>query len=295
MSQAHLTPKALLIALAIIIIWGSNFVVIKVGAEAFEPLAFLATRFTLAGLLFLPFVKWPGLRKAAMIASIGLLMGLLHQGLLYIGLLHMPAGLMSIILQSNVIIVTLIGWLFLKEHIGWRTWTGIGVALLGICILVYKPDQMSGATTIGYLYGFASALFIAFAYLMMKKINQVHAPTYMVFLHLPIAPFMILASFLFEGTQWTQNIEGMNWTIIGFAVLYQSVILSLSHIAWQKLVVKYAMSQLVPLTLAIPIFAILASWLFLNEEITPIIILGGGLTIFGISIVTFRKIKKGVV
>ena len=82
-----MTFKSTLIALIIIIIWASNFMVIKTGGEAFEPLMLLATRFFIAGLIFLPFVKWPGLYKAAQIAFIGLLLGLLHQGTL-LSLIH---------------------------------------------------------------------------------------------------------------------------------------------------------------------------------------------------------------
>lgn len=223
-----MTLKSTLIALMVIAIWGSNFAVIKIGVEAFEPLMFLAARFTLAGLIFLPFVKWPGWHKAGQIASIGLLMGLLHQGFLYVGLQYMSAGTMSIILQVNVIIVTLIGWLFLKEKIGWRTWTGITIAMVGIFILVYKPDNQS--TPLGYMLGFFSAFFMAFAYLMMKKIDKVPATTYMVFLHLPIAPFILLSSLLFEGTEWMHHTANLNWHVITAVILYQAIVMSISHI-----------------------------------------------------------------
>ena len=74
-------------------------------------------------------------KKALLISSIGVLMGLLHQGFLYAGLVSVPAGMMSILLQSQVIIVTLIGWLFLKETIGWRTWAGIGLVYAVLCFL----------------------------------------------------------------------------------------------------------------------------------------------------------------
>ena len=75
--------KSVILVLLVILIWGSNFVVIKIGVGEIEPLILLGLRFFMAGIIFLPFVKWPGWRQARMIMLVGLLMGPLHQGLLY--------------------------------------------------------------------------------------------------------------------------------------------------------------------------------------------------------------------
>ena len=288
-----MTFKSTLIALAIIITWASNFLVIKTGGEAFEPLMLLATRFFIAGLIFLPFVKWPGLYKAAQIAFIGLLLGLLHQGTMYIGIQETSTSLMSIILQTNVIIITLMAWVILKEQIGWRTWGGIIIGIIGVIILVYKPGDTG--TIQGIILGFISAAFLACANFMMKKIDNVHASTYMVFLHLPIAPLILLSSFFIEGTDWINNAPNLNWSIIAFAVLYQAIILSVSHIYWQKLMVKHQINQLMPLTLMVPVFTMIMAIVVLDEIITNNIIIGGALTIAGVGFITLRKIQKGTV
>ncbi len=285
-----MTFQATFLALGVIIIWGSNFVAIKIGVGEIPPLMLLTLRFLAAGLIFLPFSQWPGLRKAMMIASIGLLMGLLHQGFLYVGLITMPAGLMSVLLQSQIIIVTLIGWLFLKEDIGWRTWTGIAIGISGIIVLVGGPN-LSGPIE-GYIYGFLSALFIALTYIVMKKIDVVHPSTYIAYLHLPITPFIFLSSLLIDGTGWMTTYDILNWPVISAVVLYQAVILSGSHIVWQKLMVRYPVNQIVPWTLLIPVFGIAAGVLFLDEALTLSLFLGGALTILGIAIITFRKIQK---
>jgi O-acetylserine/cysteine efflux transporter len=162
---------------------------------------------------------------------------------------------MSILLQINVILVTLIGWVFFKESIGWRTWTGILIGIIGVIILIGIPD--ANVQPIGYIYGLISALFLALNYIGMKKIGNVHPITYIVFLSLPTAPILMLSSVLIEGTDWIAQASTLNWPIISAVVLYQAVILSISHILWQKLMVKYPLSQLVPLTLMIPLFAVL--------------------------------------
>ncbi len=285
-----MTLKSYALAFFILIIWASNFVAIKIGVDAIPPLVLLSLRFTLAGLFFLPFCKWPGWHQALTIFTVGILMGPLHQGFLYIGLTDAPAGFMSILLQINVILVTLIGWVFFKESIGWRTWTGILIGIIGVIILIGIPD--ANVQPIGYIYGLISALFLALNYIGMKKIGNVHPITYIVFLSLPTAPILMLSSVLIEGTDWIAQASTLNWPIISAVVLYQAVILSISHILWQKLMVKYPLSQLVPLTLMIPLFAVLIAMVTLGETLTPAVLIGGILTIAGVSLVTFRKMQK---
>jgi len=282
--------KTTLLALLVIFIWGSNFVAIKIGVEAIDPLVLLSMRFTLTGLIFIPFMKWPGLKKASMIMLVGLLMGPLHQGLLYVSLTYLPAGLVSIILQSNVIMVTLISWLFLKEHVGWRTWSGIAVGLLGIIVLFGGADF--NASMMGYTLAFLSAFFIAITYITQKKLGKTHAPTYIALMSLPVAPFIMLSSVFIDGTEWLNHLNNINWMTVASVVLYQALILSLSHMLWQHLIAHNPVSQLIPWTLLIPVFAVGAAIIILGEELTPAIIFGGLLTIAGVGIITFRKIQK---
>lgn len=282
--------QSTLLTLLVILIWGSNFVVIKVGVSELEPLIVLGLRFFFAGLIFLPFVKWPGWKQARMIMLVGLLMGPLHQGLLYVALETMPAGLISIIMKTNVLMVTLIGWIFLKETIGWRTWTGIFVGLIGVFILVSGSDLTGNF--MGFIYTFASAFFIALTYIAMKKVDHVHAPTYIVLMSLPVSPLIFLSSLGLNGLGWTANISSYNWPVIWSVVFYQAIILSLSHMIWQRLMTKHPVSQVIPWTLLIPVVAVASAVLFLDEDLTLPIIIGGSLVVFGVTITTFRRLKK---
>lgn len=285
--------KAVILTLLVVIIWSSNFIFIKLGVNEISPLMLLTLRFLLAGLIFLPFMKWPGMKKALAISSIGILMGLLHQGFLYAGLTTLPAGMMSILLQSQVIMVTIIGWLFLKESIGWRTWTGIALGIIGIIMLVGGIDLTSSLT--GIVYGLLSAFFIAITYIVMKRLDTVNGATYITLIHLPSAPLIFSASIALEGTDWISNMNALNWDIISIVIVYQAIVLSISHIIWQKLLVQYPVTEIVPWTLLLPLFAVGIAVPILGEPITTSIIVGGMLTVLGVGIITFRKLKKKTV
>lgn len=285
-----MTKKSALLTLLVILIWASNFIAIKIGVSEMEPIALLSLRFLLAGLIFIPFMKWPGWKVAGSIIFTGILMGPLHQGFLFVSLTEMPSGLVSILLQSNVILITLFGWLFLKEDIRWRTWVGICVGLSGIIILVGIPSEAT--TPIGYFYALMATIFIALNYIFVKRLGKVHPPTYIALMYLPVAPIIMLSSLVIEGTEWMDSIGQLNWSVIAPIIIYQAVILSYSHMIWQKLLADHPMSEIVPWTLLIPVAAVAMAVVILGEELTHAMIFGGTLTIIGVGIVTFRRIEK---
>src|SRR3954468_18345977 len=81
-------------AVAVPLLWGYQFVAIKVGVTEFPPLFFLALRFLAIALLLVPFVNRPARRQFGPIAAISLFLGGLNFGLFYVGL-GLGSGSMS--------------------------------------------------------------------------------------------------------------------------------------------------------------------------------------------------------
>src|SRR5205814_6825473 len=73
-------------AVAVPLLWGYQFVAIKVGVTEFPPLFFLALRFMAIALLLIPFVKRPKRQQFGPIAAISFFLGGLNFGLFYVGL-----------------------------------------------------------------------------------------------------------------------------------------------------------------------------------------------------------------
>ena len=73
-------------AVAVPLLWGYQFVAIKVGVTEFPPLFFLALRFLAIALLLVPFVKRPARQQFGPIAAISVFLGGLNFGLFYVGL-----------------------------------------------------------------------------------------------------------------------------------------------------------------------------------------------------------------
>lgn len=285
-----MSRAAVFLCLLVIAIWGAHVVLIRAGVQEMEPLTLLALRFVLTGLVFLPFLRWPGRQQAWIMCQVGLLMGLLHQGFLYAGLNYLDAGTMSILLQAQVIIVTLIGWLFLKETIGWRTWTGIALGIAGIVVLFGGPSL--GGGWLGFSYGMLSALFVALCYVRMKALRDVQPLTFLALMNLFPAIPMLLVSYIVSPDSW-QRMGDYNWVLLGGILTIQVTVLSATHVIWQKLLARYPVSQVSPWTLLMPVFGVFFAWLLLGEPVTLPMIIGGLLTIAGVGIITLRRIQKG--
>ena len=100
--QSSLTPRHLLLALLVMAVWGSNFVVIRIGLDHLPPLLFAALRFSVAFLpaaLFLrpPSAPWRNL------AAYGVLIGAGQFGMLFLAMSgHITPGLASLVVQTQV-------------------------------------------------------------------------------------------------------------------------------------------------------------------------------------------------
>ena len=70
-----MSPIQMICAVAVPLIWGYQFVVIKVGVTEFPPFFFLALRFLITAFLLIPFVKRPARDELAPIAAISLFLG----------------------------------------------------------------------------------------------------------------------------------------------------------------------------------------------------------------------------
>ena len=124
----------ILLALLVTLIWGLNFVVIKVGLGDFPPLLFCALRFALAALPLLV-LRGPMPAPFGRILLIGVLLGVVKFGLLFVGMAQgMPAGLSSLVLQSQVFFTILIAALWLGERPSPRGLFGLLLAAAGLSL-----------------------------------------------------------------------------------------------------------------------------------------------------------------
>ena len=142
-------PSHLLLALAVVLVWGTNFVVIRWGLDELPPFLFAALRFTFSALPLVLFVRRPPVAWRTL-AAFGVLVGVGQFGLLFWAMrADIGAGLASLVVQSQVFFT--IGFALLRdgERLGRRQLAALAVAAAGIATIASHLDSHVTALGLG--------------------------------------------------------------------------------------------------------------------------------------------------
>lgn len=281
--------RDVLLAILVILIWAGNIIAIKIGVTELPPTIILALRFTLTALVFLPFIKWPGRRQFWQLAEIAIFMSVLHQGLLFIATGLLDASTIAILLQSQIMFATLLGWLMLRETIRWKTATGLGIGFLGLLLTLGGPDLNQNPA--GFLLVLLSTLTLAFSYIRLRQLKDPHPATFIALTNGLAAPFVIASSLLIAPSGWLE-LDRANWTNLTGVLVFQVLIVSVSHLIWQSLLSRNPVALVTSFVLLMPVVAIILSALILGETLHASLLWGGGLTLLGVAIIMIRKFQK---
>jgi drug/metabolite transporter (DMT)-like permease len=137
-----------------VVIWSTGFVVARLLRGEVDPTLFLAIRFGLTALLFVPLVwlagvAWPRRRDIPRhLAAGGMIQGV-YLGGGYWAVAHgLPAAVMALIGALQPLMVALLARAVLGEAVSRRTWAGLLIGLAGVG-LVIVPRLASGDGSVG--------------------------------------------------------------------------------------------------------------------------------------------------
>lgn len=264
MVNTVLAPRHLLLGLAVVAVWGSNFVVIKLGLQQLPPLLFAALRFALAAvpavfLLRRPAVAWRN------IAAYGVLIGAGQFGLLFMAMrADITPGLASLVIQLQVFFTVGLAMLLSGERPQRFQWVATAMAAAGIAVIALHSD--GSATPLGLAMITAAALAWAAGNLVGRAAGQVDMLAYVAWSSLFAVPPLLLMSLLTEGwPRISAGLAGAGWQTWA-AVAWQSVGNTLfGYGAWAWLLSRYAAASVTPLALLVPVFGMAASAWWLGE------------------------------
>ncbi len=266
-AQLNLSPKHLLFALMVVVVWGLNFIAIYVGLQELPPFLFCTIRFALSALplvFFLPKPKAPLLT----ILGFGLFNFALQFGLMFSGIaLGMSPGLASLVVQVQVFFSIGLAYVLFKEKPS--LWKIIGSLISFIGLGLVASHVGGDVTLIGLILTVLAALSWALGNIFTKKINADSPLALVVWGNLVALPFMAIASLIVDGPSLiVSSLQNISWITIG-AILY--VVFFATHLAyglWAFLLSRYSTTLVVPYTLLIPVIGFLSTAFFLGEELS---------------------------
>ena len=281
-----MTPKDILLAGVVILAWGVNFVVIKVGLEGVPPLLLGALRFSLAAfpaILFVrrPAIPWRWLLAYGLSISFGQFAFLFSA--MYVG---MPAGLASLILQAQAFFTLAFAALFLGESVRRSSLLGLLIAAAGL--LLIGSDSGRSFTLAGFLLTLCAALMWGLGNVVTKKIGKVNLVSLVVWGSLiPPLPFLALSLAIEGPRQLDTALRHLSLNSL-LAIAYLAFIATLlGYGLWSRLLARYPASQVAPFTLLVPLVGLSSAWLLLGEELSPLQWCGGAIVMLGLLINVF--------
>lgn len=281
MNAAALPAPHALLALSVVAIWGSNFVVMKIALAHFSPLWLAALRFLLAALPLLV-VRWPGAPWRA-VALYGLLIGCGQFGLLFLAMAgHISPGLASLVVQSQVFFTLLLAWAWRDQAMRRLQWLALGLAGLGMAWLGLHLDAQN-LTPLGLGLTLAAGLSWAAANLVNQQVGRVPMLGFVVWSSAFAAPVLVLLAWGFEGWAplWlgAQSAGWGGWS----AVLWQALGNTLfGYGVWGWLLARHAAAQVVPMALLVPVFGMGCSAWWLGESLPAWKLQGAALVMGGL-------------
>ncbi|WP_322068629.1 EamA family transporter [Paraburkholderia bannensis] len=287
-----MSPKDLLLALVVVLAWGVNFVVIKVGLHGVPPLLLGALRFTLAAFPAVLFVKRPKLPLRWLLAygatiSFGQFAFLFTA--MYVG---MPAGLASVVLQAQAFFTLVFAAFFLGERFRAQNVIGLLIAAGGLALIGLQSSAGGASvqvmTVAGFVLTLCAACMWALGNIVTKKVGKIDLVGLVVWGSvIPPLPFFVL-SYVMEGPQRIEAaLTSIGMASIGAIVYLAFIATILGYSLWSRLLSKYPASQVAPFSLLVPIVGLASAALLLGERLTAAQVGGAALVMAGLIVNVF--------
>jgi O-acetylserine/cysteine efflux transporter len=274
-------PRDLALAIVVTLIWGVNFVVIRVGLDSMSPLLFCALRFGVAALPAVFLVGRPQAPWRWIIAT-GVALGVVKFSLLFAGMAAgLPSGLSSLVLQSQVVFTLVFATVLLRDRPGPRRVGGVVLTGAGIVLIATQLglDRPLGAFLLVVAAGAAWGL----ANIAMRKASAGNMLNFMVWVSAVATPPLILLTLTVDGPAYVWGaLKGLDLVAVG-AIAYIAYLSTLVGFGiWGRLIARYGAGTVAPFAALAPVFAILSSALFLHERIHWYDLVGGAAILGGV-------------
>lgn len=281
-----------------VLIWSTGFIVARYGMPHAPPMSFLAVRYALSILCFLPWiviagVKWPADRRQALhLAVTGVLM---HAG--YLGGVWaavkagMGSGLSSLIVGIQPVLTAI--WLssVAGQHVSRRQWLGLLLGFAGLVLVVSRKFGAGGpgdsANWLNLSFAVLALFSITAGTLYQKRFlqpcdvrtaNTVQlSAALLVTLPLALLEAEAMRWQLPDGSLNSELVGAMAWSVLGLTLGGSSLL--------YLLIQRGAAASVTSLMYLVPPCTALIAWLLFAEPITATTLAGTALTAFGVSLV----------
>jgi drug/metabolite transporter (DMT)-like permease len=282
-----------LMPILFVLIWSTGWIVAGFAMPHAEPITFLVVRFAIAGALILAFAlivraPWPDSPAAFLHALLsGVLLHAAYLGPVYWAIAKgLPTGISAILAAIQPILTAFLAPLIIAERVSARQWLGIllGAAGLGLVLLpklVGIPADAVRASVVLLVVNALGMVSVTLGSLHQKRFVTGDLRTISVVQYagavLALAPVMLMTERM--QIDWTPAFTG--------ALVWSVVVISLGAITLYQLMIRRgAVAKAASLIYLVPPVAVLQSFLYFGETLTPVQMAGMVVTVIGVALAT---------
>lgn len=287
--------KVILAYLAVCIIWGSTYLVIRIGVSDLPPELFMGIRFVTAGILMMLFAKmkglsFPDIKDTGRIAIVGLFLLTGANGLVAYAEQWVHSSVTALILAGIPLFMALLELLLPnRKSLDYKGWLGLIIGFGGVALLMLSGSETGAVDVLGGVMIVVASLLWAIGSIYSKSFT----PTGSVVSQIGIQMFAgglgqcIAGILLGEVSRWQFTPKGIGAMLylifIGSLVGYGSYVYMLS---------KWPASKAGTFAYVNPVVAILLGSVILDEAITGSKILATIVILSGVLLVQMSKYQK---
>jgi drug/metabolite transporter (DMT)-like permease len=280
--------------LLMVLIWGSNFSIVKVALRDFPEVAFNAMRLAVGTAVYLGviFATPARVRLKALtrkdwieLAYLGSIGTFLYQFCFVSAVKRTSVGNGSLIIGISPIVIALMSAVVGHERIRPVRWLGIGVAMLGLYLVVGRGVDMSGQTWRGDALMMAGVICWSIYSVASQGILKRHSPLIVIALTFSIGAtlYVLTMTPILIATDW-RLISGFSWVMMLTSAL---LALNLSYWIWYTGLQRLGGSRTSVYSYLTPVVAMVVAAVWLGEPISGNQIAGAGAIFGGLLITRF--------
>ncbi|WP_141770478.1 DMT family transporter [Bacillus sp. MUM 116] len=280
----------------IIVAWGSAFPGIKTALQSYSPEHLALFRLMIGSISLIIFaiikkIKLPDFKDIPVILLLGFLGFMIYHTALSMGEKTVSAGMSSLLVSTTPIFSAILAALFLKEKFNKMRWIGSLIAFCGIVIISFGSGIPQSAYVKGVIFILIAALGESFYFIFQTNFLKKYG-------FIPFTIYTIIAGTLFmliflPGLG--KEIAAASYSAT-FSVIYLGLVPTvLSYLAMAFVTEKAGALAATSSLYLTPVAALVISWIFLNEVPTWVSLVGGIMTLVGVSVsgINLKKYEDG--
>lgn len=271
-------------------IWGGSFLLMRIAAADFGPFATAALRMGIGTAAMLPLLWWRGLLPQIQLHWRSLLwVSLVNAGIPFacysFAVLHITTGLAAILNATVPMFSALVAWWWLGQRLTPLRTLGIVIGFVGVAMLAGEQASLKGDQPWLSMTAMLACLLATFCYgasgnVIKERLSHLH-------------PWVIACGTMLGATLWLAVPAALTWPAkppssgAWWALIAVGVVCSaLAFMLYFELLQRTDATKTMSVTYLIPVFAVIYGVLFLDEHITPWMLLCGCVVVLGTALAT---------